>query len=76
MSDPWDENHQVEKAGPSLILLNKSQMQRSKRLRGIGYTAFVWSVLFGLIHIYWAFGGTLGLDSRKVDENAILFIIN
>ena len=39
-----------------------------------GYAAFVWSTLFGLIHIYWAAGGTLGFEGRTMSE--VLFIIN
>ncbi len=39
-----------------------------------GYAAFVWSTLFGLIHIYWAAGGTLGFEGRTMGE--VLFIIN
>ncbi|WLD94338.1 DUF3995 domain-containing protein [Alkalihalobacillus sp. AL-G] len=39
-----------------------------------GYAAFVWSILFGFIHIYWAVGGTLGFEGRAMSE--VLFIIN
>ncbi|MED1507281.1 DUF3995 domain-containing protein [Bacillus proteolyticus] len=39
-----------------------------------GYAAFVWSALFGLIHIYWAAGGTLGFEGRTMGK--VLFIIN
>ncbi|MFJ3389881.1 DUF3995 domain-containing protein [Lysinibacillus sp. NPDC086135] len=39
-----------------------------------GYAAFVWSTLFGLIHIYWATGGTLGFEGQTMGE--VLFIIN
>jgi len=40
----------------------------------IGYAAFVWSILFGLIHIYWAAGGTAGFEGRTMSE--VLYIIN
>lgn len=39
-----------------------------------GYAAFVWSTLFGLIHIYWAAGGTLGFEGKTMGK--ALFIIN
>ena len=39
-----------------------------------GYTAFVWSILFGGVHVYWALGGTGGFEGRPMGE--VLFIIN
>lgn len=39
-----------------------------------GYTAFVWSVLFGLIHVYWAAGGKLGFEGRTM--SGVLIVIN
>lgn len=39
-----------------------------------GYAALVWSTLFGLIHIYWAAGGTLGFEGKTMGK--ALFIIN
>ncbi|SFL60559.1 Protein of unknown function [Gracilibacillus orientalis] len=50
--------------------LNKSKQW----LYFIGYAAFAWSILFGLLHIYWAVGGTLGFDGRTMSE--VLFMIN
>ncbi|MFK9095423.1 DUF3995 domain-containing protein [Bacillus salipaludis] len=50
-------------------------MSKSKRwLFFTGYTAFAWSMVFGLIHIYWAAGGTLGFEGRTMSK--VLFVIN
>jgi Protein of unknown function (DUF3995) len=46
----------------------------SNLLQWAGYAAFIWSILFGLIHIYWAFGGIAGLEGQKIV--GVLFIIN
>ena len=32
-----------------------------------GYAAFAWSVVFLIPHLYWAAGGTAGLDGQPVD---------
>ncbi|MFC0561954.1 DUF3995 domain-containing protein [Halalkalibacter alkalisediminis] len=39
-----------------------------------GYAAFIWSIVFGLIHVYWAVGGTAGFEGKSMSE--VLFIIN
>ncbi|WP_175615787.1 DUF3995 domain-containing protein [Piscibacillus halophilus] len=62
-----------------VILINKYKRRRSLNkakqwLVFTGYVAFAWSMLFGLIHIYWAAGGTIGFEGRKMSE--VLFMIN
>ncbi|MDF2958699.1 MAG: hypothetical protein K0S39_434 [Paenibacillus sp.] len=56
---------------------NRRRMGNSNlntRLKAIGYSAFVWSVIFGLVHVYWAFGGTAGFEGRAMND--VLLIIN
>ncbi|WP_436344010.1 DUF3995 domain-containing protein [Natronorubrum sp. FCH18a] len=39
-----------------------------------GYAACVWAFLFGVVHIYWAIGGTVGLQGNPM--TGMLFLIN
>jgi Protein of unknown function (DUF3995) len=48
--------------------------KRPKWVDMSGYAAFVWSILFALIHIYWAFGGTALLEGKSM--NGVLYVIN
>jgi hypothetical protein len=37
--------------------LKKGKMKRMRWTSWIGYMASAWSVLYGLMHLYWLFGG-------------------
>lgn len=39
-----------------------------------GYAACVWAFIFGVVHVYWAIGGTIGLQGNSM--TGLLFIIN
>lgn len=39
-----------------------------------GYTACVWALIFAAAHIYWAIGGTVGLQGHGM--TGLLFLIN
>lgn len=39
-----------------------------------GYAACVWAFIFGVVHVYWAIGGTVGLQGNSM--TGLLFIIN
>lgn len=42
-----------------------------------GYAAFAWALLFAIVHLYWALGGTVGLPpGLSVDMNPALFVID
>jgi len=43
-------------------------------LKSIGYSALVWFIIFGLVHVYWAFGGTAGFEGKAMND--ALLIIN
>ncbi|GGP16133.1 DUF3995 domain-containing protein [Oceanobacillus neutriphilus] len=51
-------------------------MKYKRSLDFLGYAAFIWSVLFGLIHVYWAFGGILLFDGQSMKIGSLLFFIN
>jgi hypothetical protein len=57
-----------------VLILGRGDDNLNIRLKSIGYSAFVWSVIFGLVHVYWAFGGTAGFEGRAMNET--LLIIN
>lgn len=39
-----------------------------------GYTACGWALVFGIIHVYWAIGGTVGLQGHSM--TGLLYVIN
>ncbi|WP_139185902.1 DUF3995 domain-containing protein [Alteribacillus bidgolensis] len=53
---------------------SRPQSKSKKWLFFTGFAAFAWSTLFGLVHIYWAAGGTAGFEGRTMSEE--LFVIN
>ncbi|MFT2017363.1 DUF3995 domain-containing protein [Streptomyces sp. 796.1] len=46
-------------------------------LRISAYAAATWSVVFGVVHVYWLFGGRVGLpDGLSVTSNVPLLVID
>lgn len=39
-----------------------------------GYAACLWALIFGVIHVYWAIGGTIGLQGHSM--TGVLLLIN
>ncbi len=52
-------------------MLYQSQ-RRFERTRWPVYAAVAWCVLFGLLHLYWALGGTAGFAAWSMPSNQIL----
>lgn len=51
-------------------------MKYKRSLNFLGYAAFIWSFLFGLIHAYWAFGGNVLFNGQSMKIGSLLFFIN
>lgn len=57
--------------------MNPTKTASRRRLlspTSIGYIACVWALIFGVVHIYWAVGGTVGLQGHSMA--GLLFVIN
>lgn len=48
---------------------------RFKLLNWVGYATFVWSTIFGLIHVYWAVGGTALLEGTMAGLLAVINLV-